>query len=153
MEDRLVQLLKSEGINPTRFAERIGVQRSSMSHILSGRNKPSFDFIVKILESFPSVNPDWLLLGKGSMYKGDAAIQPGLFDSLNQDINHVVNNITPESNSRIKDEDKAKYDRSNKNIDLRTIETENNRVDSSKKIDKIVILFSDKTFSDYLPNT
>jgi hypothetical protein len=93
------------------------------------------------------------LLGKGSMYKGDAAIQPGLFDSLNQDINHVVNNITPESNSRIKDEDKAKYDRSNKNIDLRTIETENNRVDSSKKIDKIVILFSDKTFSDYLPNT
>ncbi len=48
------------------FAEKIGVQRSSISHILSGRNKPSLDFILKILDSYPEVELYWLLNGKGT---------------------------------------------------------------------------------------
>ena len=47
------------------FAEKIGVQRSSISHILSGRNKPSLDFVLKVLSSFPEVELYWLLNGKG----------------------------------------------------------------------------------------
>lgn len=47
------------------FSEKIGVQRSSISHILSGRNKPSLDFVMKILSSFPEVELYWLLNGKG----------------------------------------------------------------------------------------
>jgi predicted transcriptional regulator len=48
------------------FAEKIGVQRSSISHILSGRNKPSLDFVLKVLASFPEVELYWLLNGKGN---------------------------------------------------------------------------------------
>lgn len=57
------------GISSTQLAEKMGVQRSSISHILSGRNKPSFDFIVKLMEQFPELNADWVLLGKGNMLK------------------------------------------------------------------------------------
>ncbi|WP_296317537.1 helix-turn-helix domain-containing protein [Winogradskyella sp. UBA3174] len=48
------------------FAEKIGVQRSSISHILSGRNKPSLDFVMKVLNSYPEVELYWLLNGKGT---------------------------------------------------------------------------------------
>ena len=52
-------------LNASSFADKIGVQRSSMSHLLSGRNKPSLDFILKILEVFPEVDLYWILNGKG----------------------------------------------------------------------------------------
>ncbi|MCR9227163.1 MAG: helix-turn-helix domain-containing protein [Flavobacteriaceae bacterium] len=48
------------------FADEIGVQRSSMSHLLNGRNKPSLDFIMKLVDTYPEVGLDWLLRGKGS---------------------------------------------------------------------------------------
>jgi len=69
MKDRIEKLLAAEQLTSAKFADTIGVQRSSVSHILSGRNKPSLDFITKILETFTSINPDWLLMGKGKMYK------------------------------------------------------------------------------------
>ncbi|MCH7524064.1 MAG: helix-turn-helix transcriptional regulator, partial [Bacteroidetes bacterium] len=53
------------GESASSFAEKIGVQRSSISHILSGRNKPSLDFILKVLSSYPEVELYWLLNGKG----------------------------------------------------------------------------------------
>lgn len=53
-----------------KFAELVGVQAPRVSHILSGRNKPGYDLIVKIMENFPNINPDWLLLGEGPMYRG-----------------------------------------------------------------------------------
>ncbi len=63
-------------MNASRFAETIGVQRSSISHIISGRNKPSLDLINKILEGFPKVSTDWLLLGKGDMYIDESNPKP-----------------------------------------------------------------------------
>ena len=69
MKDRIEKLLAAEQLTSAKFADTIGVQRSSVSHILSGRNKPSLDFITKILETFTSINPDWLIMGKGKMYK------------------------------------------------------------------------------------
>lgn len=69
MKERLEKFIKTEGLTPSRFAEIMGVQPSSISHILGGRNKPSFDFIEKMLLRFPKVNPDWLLLGKGTVYR------------------------------------------------------------------------------------
>ncbi len=69
MKERLVQLLDLEQLTPSKFADIIGVQRSSVSHVVSGRNNPSFDFIQKTLNAFPGLNADWLILGKGSMYE------------------------------------------------------------------------------------
>jgi transcriptional regulator with XRE-family HTH domain len=63
---RLQKVIDYYGESSSSFAEKIGVQRSSISHILSGRNKPSLDFILKILSTFPEVELYWLLNGKGT---------------------------------------------------------------------------------------
>lgn len=63
---RLQEIIDFFGESASSFAEKIGVQRSSISHILSGRNKPSLDFILKILSVYPEVELYWLLNGKGT---------------------------------------------------------------------------------------
>lgn len=69
MNERLIQFLAAENISQSQFAETIGVARASVSHIIAGRNRPGYDFICSILERYPSLNPEWILLGKGKMYK------------------------------------------------------------------------------------
>ena len=64
--NRLQKIINHYGESASSFAEKIGVQRSSISHILSGRNKPSLDFILKILSHYPEVDLYWLFNGKGS---------------------------------------------------------------------------------------
>ena len=66
---RLEKVIHYYGLSASSFAEKIGVQRSSISHILSGRNKPSLEFTMKILSSFPEVDLYWLLNGKGTFPK------------------------------------------------------------------------------------
>ncbi len=61
--ERLEFLMENNQLNATAFAEKIGVQRSSVSHILSKRNKPSLEFMLKIYEHFEEVNLEWLILG------------------------------------------------------------------------------------------
>lgn len=63
---RLQKVIDFYGESASSFAEKIGVQRSSISHILSGRNKPSLDFVLKVLSSFPEVELYWLMNGKGA---------------------------------------------------------------------------------------
>ena len=85
---RLQKVIEFYGESAASFAEKIGVQRSSISHILSGRNKPSLDFILKILSSFPEVELYWLLNGKGTFpseanSKTDTMLSPDITsDSL-----------------------------------------------------------------------
>lgn len=67
IQERIRLLMQSRSLNPTQFADEIGVQRSSISHILSGRNKPSLDIVTKILNRFPDIDSNWLVLGKGSL--------------------------------------------------------------------------------------
>lgn len=67
IQERILLLMKSLGLNPTQFADEIGVQRSSISHIISGRNNPSLDIVTKILNKFPDIDSNWLVIGKGSL--------------------------------------------------------------------------------------
>ena len=69
MVDRIILLLKTQDLTSSQFADEIGVQRSSISHILSGRNNASLEFVTKILKRFPDLNSDWLIFGKGAMYR------------------------------------------------------------------------------------
>lgn len=69
MNKRLLQFITAEGISQTKFAETLKVTKASISHILSGRNKPGFDFIESIALHYPEFNIDWLLTGRGKMYK------------------------------------------------------------------------------------
>ena len=78
MNRRLQQFLELEQLKPAQFADIMGIQRSNVSHILSGRNKPGFDFIQKFLLKFPSVNPDWLLLGRGKPLREQNTPAPAL---------------------------------------------------------------------------
>ena len=68
MNSRLQQFLELENLTPARLADIMGIQRSGLSHILSGRNKPSYDFLNKMLLKFPHINGDWLMTGRGKAY-------------------------------------------------------------------------------------
>ncbi|MBN1118491.1 MAG: helix-turn-helix domain-containing protein [Bacteroidales bacterium] len=75
MKERLKEILSQERLSPARFAELVGVQRSSVSHIISGRNKPSLDFLQKILANFEHISPDWLISGKGPYKRSQASVK------------------------------------------------------------------------------
>lgn len=80
-KDRIEKIMESEGMNATQFALEIGIQGSTLSHILNGRNKPSLDVIKRVLNRFRTINSDWLMLGVGSMYRsGGLAQQSFPFD-------------------------------------------------------------------------
>ncbi len=85
---RVMELISHEGLSASAFADRIGVQRSSISHISSGRNEPSVPLIKKIMQAFPQVNVEWLLMGVGSIYKDGSSPTPDT---------NVNNAVEPES--------------------------------------------------------
>lgn len=68
MIKRIKSLISVRNLTASQFADLLQVQRSSISHILSGRNKPSLDFVMKIIEQFPEVSLEWLMNGKGEMF-------------------------------------------------------------------------------------
>jgi len=64
--NRMDRIFKFYDLSASAFADRIGVQRSSISHLMAGRNKPSLEFVMKVIEAFPEVDLHWLINGKGS---------------------------------------------------------------------------------------
>ncbi|WP_339751729.1 helix-turn-helix transcriptional regulator [uncultured Winogradskyella sp.] len=101
--ERLQKVIDFYNETASSFAEKIGVQRSSISHILSGRNKPSLDFVMKILHSYPEVELYWLMNGKGefpSLPKNSELSDSNLtetpkiskttLDQLNSEIDKIV---------------------------------------------------------------
>lgn len=75
MNTRLKQFIAAENITQAQFADNINVVRASVSHILAGRNKPGYDFISGLMRYYPNLNIEWLMFGKGKMYK-DSAPEP-----------------------------------------------------------------------------
>lgn len=74
MKEKIEFLLRNKGLTSTQLARMLEIQPSGISHILSGRNKPSFDLVVKILRAFPDINPDWLLLDGEQIFRtGESA--------------------------------------------------------------------------------
>ncbi|MFO7844898.1 MAG: helix-turn-helix transcriptional regulator, partial [Bacteroidales bacterium] len=129
MKERILALLKEKQISATKLAEIIDVQRSSISHILSGRNKPSFDFIEKILMAYPDLNAQWLITGKGEMYTH----QKSLFNEDFQSSVKPKNLTSRESDIQNKVDD---------NIELNKSETDKSNLSSDEnkeQIERIVI--------------
>lgn len=67
MKDRIAHIIRAKNLTAAEFAMRLGIQPSNVSHLLSGRNNPSLDFVKKLKETFPEYNLDWIVLGKGPM--------------------------------------------------------------------------------------
>ncbi|RDI50200.1 helix-turn-helix domain-containing protein [Flavobacterium glaciei] len=150
---RLEIILDYYSLNASSFADKIGVQRSSLSHLLSGRNKPSLDFILKILEVFPDVDLYWILNGKGNFPKNSEQLDKKE-NSVEQIVNQNIINTPPLSEiipenlfSEIKNSNPIPTFETNK-IEIQNSNNESN----SNEIDKIVIFYKNGTFKSYLPN-
>ena len=101
---RIEEVRKNHQLTAASFATKIGVQRSAISHILSGRNKPSLEFLMKIYDSFDEVNLEWLILGKSSPLSQDQEIPAN--PEINQ-LTNVLDNILPESKIDISNESQS----------------------------------------------
>ena len=92
MNTRLKQFLAAENISQSQFADTINVVRASVSHVLSGRNNPGYDFIKAIMTAYPTLSIEWLILGRGKMYRdtlSDATTAPSMGE--NSPIYHEPN--------------------------------------------------------------
>ncbi|KAF0129559.1 MAG: hypothetical protein FD155_2482 [Bacteroidetes bacterium] len=76
MKDRIFQVMKIKSVNAAELADMMNIKRPSLSHIMTGRNNPSLDFIVRLKETFPEISLDWLLFGKGSMTVSNESKSP-----------------------------------------------------------------------------
>ncbi|MFL0352509.1 helix-turn-helix domain-containing protein [Xanthomarina sp. GH4-25] len=120
---RLQKVIDYYNESASSFAEKIGVQRSSISHILSGRNKPSLDFVLKVLSSFPEVELYWLLNGKGE-FPSNEKLQVKI---------PVEKNISePMTENVVSDKNQTEKKSSNE-----------------KSIERIVIFYSDGSFKNF----
>lgn len=144
MREKLQKLMASEQLTASRFAELLGIQPSGVTHLLGGRNKPSFDLVQKILRRFPHINPDWLLLDSEQMYRADAELTN---DQPNQTSNEVaetpvnVEKISATQNTTISEGSTS----ANNSIErLATIGAVNR-----KNVKRVIVLFDDHTFESF----
>lgn len=138
MRDRILHFLTQENLSSAKFADEIDVQRSSVSHILSGRNNPSFDFIQKILRRFELINAEWLILGRGEMFKSQQ--QGNMFDAERRTDGKEkpVNDMTSTAKIGIP-------------VDFNDKSTLVSEEKLKKTAEKVVIFYTDKTFKEYYP--
>ena len=126
---RITQILEEQQLSSSSFADTIGVQRSSISHVLSGRNKPSLEFILKIVRAFPAYSTDWLLFGKSSE---SPVTYP---EPIEQESPSTVQDIAFTDNPTTDESPTVPASTSN----------------SQTEIDKIVLLYKDGRFTEYIP--
>ena len=181
MRERIEKILQDKGMTQAEFADLIGVNRSSITHLMTGRNKSSDTVAARTLLAFPDINPNWLSYGEGNMYldytfnhtqkslfeedeQSDAEnsfAHFGAFSSENQmkTKNPIVNNNNEESHVRYSSDEEYNEIRQSTEVSpaisekKSPINSEKKSPVSSggKKIKKIVFFYTDKTFEEYYP--
>ncbi|MFI3285679.1 MAG: helix-turn-helix transcriptional regulator [Rikenellaceae bacterium] len=168
MKDKIVHLMKSEGLTSSRLAEILEIQPSGISHIVSGRNKPGFDLLQKILKRFPQINPDWLLLDSPNIYRDEVAVESSdgelhqgedflpidLFDMASA--THGNQNRNFSDRQRSENGDKLSANQGAKrglnfqqNSPQNAVQNTRQFQGSSPSVERIIILYSDNTFRTY----
>lgn len=154
MINRINLILRAKNITAKQFAEEIGIQPSGMSHIMSGRNNPSLDFVSKVIRRYPEIDANWLLLGKGEMYASEVAArvetEPTLF-SVPAPTPAVVPQPLPEPASDPIPEQETEL--------LPMVEEEpevqekmpSPEVEEGRHLVKILMFYDDHTFEEYRP--
>ncbi len=143
MKERLLEFLRSENKSSAQLAEEIGVQPSGISHILSGRNNPSLDFVLKMLEKYHYLSTDWLLFGKGTMYKELKA--PTLFDNERRTNPETEPDIFNELQSAGRENDEKKA--AERSVRADSVQNEEN----DRSVIRIVWFYGDNSFIEYYP--
>ena len=133
MNTRLQQFLSAENLTQSQFADSIGVARASISHILSGRNKPGFEFVESLARRYPALNIEWFITGKGKMYKSASDVPeshiPDLFDEA-----PIPESIYPMQETVI---ESSSIDKHIQNIDNKRI------------ISKVLLFYNDGSFEEF----
>ncbi len=148
MIQRLRLLIEHYNLTASSFADKINVPRSSISHLLSGRNKPSLDFVMKIVEAFDEVDLNWIVYGKGIFPKNTDNLKvvktetepPSLFP---EEFN--IPPIKPKQDKEI--EISKKYNNSNKSDEKQISNTIN--ISTKKELIKVVLFYKDGSFEEY----
>ena len=142
---RLEIILDYYSLSASSFADKIGVQRSSMSHLLSGRNKPSLDFILKIDEYFQEVDLYWLLNGKGNFPKNSEIAEDS---NTILDLSNLKEAVSPTDLFSQIDSviEKVMPPEKTKQQSLTSLQNKN-----SNDIEKIIFFYNDGTFKIYTP--
>jgi len=138
---RLEAILEYYSLTASLFADKLGVQRSGLSHLMSGRNKPSLDFVMKIVENFPEVDLYWLLNGVGEFPKNNGNnMRPDVIDE-------------PHPFPAHEHKEKIIGDLFSQTEEATQSATPKFGVSSSgRQIERIVVFYNDGTFKDYLPS-
>lgn len=143
MREKLQKLMASEQLTSSRFAELLGIQPSGVTHLLGGRNKPSFDLVQKILRRFPHINPDWLLLDSEQMYRSEEEESEIAVSTTNTEAP-----ITPVNAEKFSATQNTQFSESSNlgsNIEQLTTTARVNR----KNVKRVIVLFDDHTFESF----
>lgn len=165
MVNRIQEILEHYNLTPSRFADYLEVPRSTISHILSERNKPSLEFIQKVIDKYPDLSISWLVKGEGSMIGGKKHEKPI------PDIENIgtkkppsfQNELFPPENETesIRDKEEKKYSNpeqvNEKEKELLVPEKEGDirsfhKKSAPKKIARIITIYHDNTFDEYFPS-
>ncbi len=162
-EERLQQFLDMEELSQAKFADTLGIQRGGLSHLLSGRNKPSYDFIVKLIASYPTLNSEWLLTGKGKPYKNQTDEPVHKRESRESEEISLFSETIPEETPIRAEEPFPDFgemfsctEESGNQVtdiqsdieEIRTSEPSENPINRNRVIERITIFYSDGTFEE-----
>ena len=136
---RLKEVIAYYNLTSSTFADSIEVQRSSISHLLSGRNKPSLDFVMKVVQKFPEVDLYWFLYGKGNFPKKEEK-----FEQKMQKENQEEKTATPSLFSENEISEQQVENKSNTQFSAIEKNSKND-----KKISRIILFFEDGSFEAY----
>ena len=142
MVTRICKIMEREGLTPSKFADKIGVQRPALSHVLNGRNNVSLDMVMKIMQAFPEISTDWMLYGNGDMSKQHALItSEGEENTPFEERQEAA----PVNSAAIPQQKKTAQPMQDMEAASHII-----RMDSTdKRISKIMIFYSDDTFETF----
>lgn len=140
IKDRLAHIMRAKNLTATQFAEMMQIQPSNVSHLLSGRNKPSLDFLIKLKDNFPEYSFDWIILGKKPI-----TVSERLSD-IKDDKSRFVE--SSQSNENIAYEGLFELVEDNTK-EIQEAKQENLNSDFSKKIKQIIYIYEDNTFEIY----
>ena len=164
IKDRIRMIMEREKVPPKVFAKTIGVQQSTLSHILNGRNKPSLDVIMKVHQKYDYVNLEWLLYGKGEMMVSEEGTSfsssnhdylPSLFDE--NPVNPSKETTLPENRKETPLRNAARCSSfpratSAENAPKEIVKQEIRYIEKpARKITEIRIFFDDNTYETFRP--
>ena len=139
MRDRIIQVMEKVGMSQAQFASTIGVQRAAFSHVISGRNNPSLDVMMKILNAFPSISPDWLLLGKGNIFRENIPESETLFP------------VEPPKIEVLRDDAPSPSSEEPSNETVQEKPETPPAIAVAKSVNKIMVFYSDNTYEIFVP--